>query len=109
MAKYFGKIGYGETIEDPPNSGIRVDQITEKEYYGDLLKTSRSLNTSSAVIGDISISNSISVIADAYAIENFMHIRYIEWAGTLWTVTNIEVLRPRLILTLGGVYNGPTP
>jgi hypothetical protein len=57
---------------------------------------------------DLSVNNSISIVADEYANEHFFAIRYVAWAGTLWTVTNVEVQSPRLLLTLGGVYNGPT-
>ena len=109
MAKYYGKIGYGESVESPPNSGVWIDQITEYSYFGDVIRNARSLTPNEGVIGNISTSNSISILADAYAIENFKDIRYAEWAGGLWIVTNVEVQRPRLILSLGGLYNGPTP
>jgi hypothetical protein len=48
-------------------------------------------------------------MADAYANEHFFAIRYVEWAGVLWTVSMVEVQSPRLLLRLGEVYNGPTP
>ena len=109
MAKYYGKIGYGASIESPSNSGIWIDQITEYSYFGDLIRNARSLAPNEGVIGDISSSNSISILVDAHAIENFKDIRYAEWEGARWTVTSVEVQRPRLILSLGGLYNGPTP
>lgn len=108
MAKFFGVIGYGATVETPAGSGVYVDNIVEKQYYGDVIRNTRRLESVPKVNFDISVSNSISIVADAYANENFMAIRYIRWLGSLWTVTSIEVQRPRLLLELGGVYNGPT-
>ncbi len=106
MAKFYGEIGYGETVETAP--GVWEDQITEKSYYGDVIRNSRQLKEGEGVNPDLSVGNSISIVADAYANEHFFAIRYIRWAGTLWIVSNVDVQSPRLILRLGGVYNGPT-
>jgi hypothetical protein len=54
------------------------------------------------------VGNSISIVGNEYALEHYLSIRYVEWAGELWTVANVEIQRPRLILRLGEVYNGPT-
>lgn len=109
MARFFGKIGYGESVETPPGDGVWVDTIKEIEYQGDVIRNVRSLDTSENISGEITISNRISVVADEYAFEHFFNIKYVEWAGALWTVPSVEVQSPRLILTLGSVYNGPTP
>ena len=106
MARFHGKVGYGESVEESP--GVFADQITEKTYYGDIVRNSRSLSEGENLNKDLSVSNSISLVADAYANEHFFNIRYVEWAGTLWTVSDVEVQRPRLLLRLGEVYNGPT-
>jgi hypothetical protein len=108
MARFFGEIGYGESVEFPTGSGVWKDVITEKPYYGDVLRNTRRLEDSESLNFNISVGNSISVIADQYANEYFHAIRYIRWAGVLWTVTSVEVRAPRLILDLGEVYNGPT-
>lgn len=107
MARFFGKVGYGETVETPANSGIWVDSIVEYSYYGDVVRNSRELREGENLNKDLSVQNSISIVADAYANEHFFAIRYVEWAGTLWTVSSIEVQSPRLLLRLGEVYNGP--
>lgn len=110
MAKFYGEIGYADgTVETPPNSGVWVDNIVEYHYYGDVIRNTRQLKEGVGVNDDLSVNNSISIVADAYANEHFFAIRYIRWAGTLWTVTDVEVQAPRLILRLGEVYNGPTP
>lgn len=107
MTRYSGVIGYAE--EGHVKDGIWEDErIVEKHYYGSVSRLSRNLQNGSDVLPDISISNSISIVADAYAYENFVNMRYIEWQGTKWIVSGVEVQRPRLTLTLGGVYNGPT-
>lgn len=107
MAKFYGKIGYGSTVVTSP--GVHEEVITEKNYYGDVIKNTRRLKDGESINDDLSVGNSISIVADAYANEHFFAIRYVAWAGTLWKVTDVEVQSPRLVLRLGGVYNGPTP
>jgi hypothetical protein len=107
MAKFFGRIGYGEPEETAP--GVWVDKIIEYSYYGDVIRNARNLREGENLNADLSVQNSISIMADAYANEHFFAIRYVEWAGVLWTVSMVEVQSPRLLLRLGEVYNGPTP
>lgn len=109
MARFFGVVGYGVPVETPPGSGKWVDQIIEAEYQGDVIRNSRQIRDSDKVNEDVSVTNSISIVADEYAVEHFFNIKYVGWAGVLWTVTDVEVRAPRLILSLGKVYNGPTP
>jgi hypothetical protein len=103
--KFYGKVGYGVNVESAP--GVWVDTITEVQYFGDVVRNSRKLQDGSKVNDDLSVENSISIVADAYAHEHFFAIRYVEWAGTLWAVSTVDVQIPRLLLRLGGVYNGP--
>lgn len=105
MAKFYGEIGYAESTETA--AGVWTDVITEYKYYGDIIRNTRQLREGESLNNDLSVSNSISILADAYANQHFFAIRYIKWAGTLWTVSDVEVKSPRLILRLGGVYNGP--
>lgn len=105
MDKWCGKVGYSVTEETEP--GIWESKITEYEYYGDLVKnTIRRFQSSGEVNDNINILNNISIVADPFAYENFSHIVYAEFMGVKWKVSDIEVKYPRLILTLGGVYNG---
>ena len=103
MAKWYGKIGYAETVETEP--GIYEEQIVERSYFGDLIRNTRKLQNSGGVNDDINVGNEISIVADPYANEHFYSMRYVEFMGTKWKVSNIEVQYPRLILSLGGVYN----
>ena len=105
--KFSGKVGYGVTVVASP--GVRVDQIHERSHLGDVVRNSLKFREGESVNNDLSMSNSISIVADAYAREHFSAIRYVEWAGAKWSVEDIEVQSPRLLLRLGGVYNGPVP
>ncbi len=109
MARFSGVVGYGDSSENPSDSGVWVDTIVEYPYQGDVIRNTRALDVSDNVNGEITISNQISVVADEYALEHFSRIKYVAWAGVLWTVTMVEVRSPRLILNMGSVYNGPTP
>lgn len=104
MAKFYGIIGYAESVEVEP--GIWEEEMTERRYYGDLIRNTRRLQSSDKVNDDITTSNEISILADPFAYENFHSMRYVEFMGTKWKVVNIDVQYPRLILSLGGVYNG---
>lgn len=104
MAKFYGVIGYAETKDD--GHGVWTEEIIEKEHYGDLLQDTRRYQQSGNVNDNIVISNRISIIADPFAMENSHLIRYVKFMGTKWKVSSIEVQYPRLILTLGDVYNG---
>lgn len=105
--RYSGNVGYGTSVESAP--GVWVDSIVVRPYSGDVIRNTRRLTEGEDLNPDLSVSNSISIVADAYANGHFFEIRYVEWAGTLWTVTDVEVQAPRLLLRLGEVYNGPTP
>ncbi len=103
--KFYGKIGYGFTGETAP--GVWRETDIEKDVVGDWLKSSRQLGDSSKVNSDITFSNIVSIVADPYAREHFQFIKYVidGRSGCKWKVTNVEVQFPRLLLTLGGVYN----
>jgi hypothetical protein len=107
MARFYGRVGYGESVETAP--GVWSDAIVERLYFGDVVRNARNLREGENLNADLSVQNSISIVADAYANDHFFAIRYLEWAGTLWTVSSVEVQSPRLLLRLGEVYNGPTP
>lgn len=103
MAKFYGVIGYAKTVETAPS--VYEEIFTERQYYGDVNRNNRRLQNSGQVNDDVTISNEISIVADPYANENFHDMRYVEFMGAKWKITNVEVLPPRLILSIGGVYN----
>lgn len=104
MARYFGRVGFAETAETAP--GVWEEVITQHEYYGDVIRNARRWENGESLNDNLIISNSISILADDYAYEHLANIRYVEWLGAFWKPTHIEVQRPRIILQVGGVYNG---
>lgn len=105
MGKFYGKIGYGYSEETAPDVWEPV--IRTREYFGDITRNSNRWQKGESLNDDFVINNVISIVADPYAYENFYAMRYVEWMGVRWKINSVEVQRPRLILSLGGVYNGP--
>lgn len=103
--RFHGAVGYVDgQFEKKP--GVWVDKIVEFPYFGDVLRNTRQLREGESINNDLTVNNSISIVADAYANEHFFAIRFVEWAGVLWTVSEVTVQSPRLLLKLGGVYHG---
>lgn len=106
--KFFGKVGYCWTEEGTgEREGIMEDHAEEYDYYGDVLQNNRRYEQGISVNDDLNITNRISIVADAFAWDHFFAIKYIEWMGQKWKVTSVEVARPRLVLQIGGIWNGP--
>ena len=105
MAKWYGKVGFTETAETSP--GVWEEEIVERSYYGDLIRNHKRLESGENLNDNITVQNEISIVSDPYAVQNFHCIRYVEFMGTKWRVTAVDVQYPRLALSLGGVYNGP--
>jgi hypothetical protein len=104
MAKFYGLIGFIKLIETTP--GVYEETIIEKNYAGDVIRNSRRWESADKINDNLVINNQFSIISDSFATENFQTMRYVKWNGSAWKITNIEVQRPRLILTIGGIYNG---
>lgn len=103
MAKFYGVIGYAKMEETKP--GVWTETITEKQHNGELIRNTRKMQSSDQLNDNINIANDVSIVSDPFADENFHAMRYIEFMGTKWKITNVEVQYPRLLLTIGGVYN----
>ncbi len=105
MAKFYGKIGYGITEETSP--GVWTENQIEKDVVGEWLRDSKRSSSTNKVNSDITFNNLISIVIDPYSREHFQFIKYVKdgISGVKWTVTNAELQYPRLILTLGGIYN----
>lgn len=105
MAKYICTIGFREDKEC--SSGIWEEVISERKYVCDILQNISRYETGDKIHDDLTINNQFSIVADAYAFQNFFAMRYITWMGSKWKINTITVQHPRLLLTVGGVYNGP--
>lgn len=103
MAKFYGNVGYAKQKQTSP--GVWENVITVRPYYGELGRNVLRVQSSENLNDNVNIANEISIIADAYAYENFHSMKYIEFMGAKWKIMNAEVKHPRLILTVGGLYN----
>lgn len=106
MAKYYGKIGFATQVETRPS--VWVPTIEERYYAGDLYKNYTKQKNAESAVDDFTIANDISIVADPYALNHFSSMKYVEFMGTLWEVQSVMVEYPRLRISFGGTYNGPT-
>lgn len=104
MAKWYGTIGFAESEETAP--GVHEESIIVRNYFGDLIRNARRLQSTEYLNDDIVVSNEISIVADPYANNHFHSMRYAEFMGAKYKISNVEVQPPRLVLTLGGLWNG---
>lgn len=104
MAKFYGAIGFGKPVET--KSGVYRHEIEERKYCGEILSSYRNTEPSGSTNDNIVMSNQISFLADRFAYDNFHAILYVKFRDVKWKVTKIDLKHPRLILTVGGVYNG---
>ena len=107
MARFYGKIGFATQEEVRPS--VYRPTIVERMYTGDLVKNYGKLKSADKSVDDFGVNNDISIVADAYALNHFSSIKYVGFMGVLWEVQSVTVEHPRLRITFGGVYNGPTP
>lgn len=103
MGRYYGSVGYAETVETAP--GVWEEQTVERVYYGDFTRNFSKVQPADKLNDDISVSNEISIVSDPYAMTHFQSIRYATYMGVKWKISSVEVQYPRLILTMGGIYN----
>lgn len=104
MAKWYGRVGYEETIESSPDVWTPI--ITDRMYAGDVQRQSRRYENAQQINDNLNVNVEISIVADPYAYQHFHEMKYVEYMGNLWKITSIDVQFPRLILSIGGVYNG---
>ena len=108
MSRFYGPIGFITSEEIPEGSGIWVEVPIEKMYRGTVVRNYKRFEDGSSINKNLNISNSISIVADPYISNHLNSVRYIKWLGGYWSVTGVDVQFPRLVLNIGGVYNGPT-
>lgn len=108
MARFSGNVGYLITAEEIVNgepTGIWKETYVERPYFGDIDRLSSRWGSGSNLNDDIVLSNSISIVADPFAYENFQLMKYVVWKGQKWKIESASVQYPRIILSVGGVYN----
>ena len=102
--RFHGIVGFVDTEKTAP--GVQTQtKITERPYYGDVLRWNPREEVSNDQANDeLTLSNQISILADHYANQHFIFIKYVIWMGVKWRVRDVNVNYPRLNLSLGGVY-----
>ena len=106
MSKYYGKVGFVTRVEDLNEPGVWVDKTEIRNYYGDIIKNHRQWqNQENSTNDNVTINNQISIIADPFAFQNFQYLRWIQWSGAKWKITSVDIEYPRLILSIGGLYD----
>lgn len=106
MSKFYGKIGFSKTVEDPPDSGNWLPAIIEKKYYGDILQRNVHIQEGDTGTDQLTLNNDISIVADNFLLQNAYAMRYVEYLGIKWEIRTITVNFPRINFTFGGAYNG---
>lgn len=104
MARFHGNVGFVSTVETAP--GVYSPEETVRLYFGDVNREGRRWDSGQSVNDQMVITNYISIVADKFAYENFSAMRWVEWMGQKWKINSVEVSRPRMTLTIGGLYNG---
>lgn len=107
MTRFFGQVGFVTQTETTP--GVWEESAVERSYYGEVLRNSYRWDKGEQVNDNLNVNNSISIVADSFAIDNAYALRYVNWIGARWTITSFEIQQPRIILSIGGLYNGPEP
>ena len=108
MGLFYGPIGFVETVENPVDSGIWVEVPVERNYRGNIQRNTKQWDSAQQLNPNLKINNTISIVADPYFNNHLNAIRYIKWMGCYWEISSVDVEFPRLVLSIGGVYNGPT-
>ena len=104
MARFYGKIGFVfDHVEI--TSGVWKPAVAERNYYGDVMKRRLSWENGESINDNIKIGNQFSILADEYAEKNMYAMKWIEWKGVKWKIDSVEIERPRMIVTIKGVYN----
>lgn len=104
--KFYGPVGFVDVVEKRP--GVMTQAPVEYSYSGDVIRRGFRFQSSDSVNDTITPTQQISILSDPYARNHVGSIRYVKWMGTAWKVTEVSMEYPRLILTLGGAYNGAT-
>lgn len=103
--KFSGKVGF--FINDSETDlDVYEPNIVERTYVGDITRNFRKFQQTENQNDNLVLNDQISILSDLYALQNWPSIRYILWNGVKWKVNTVEVKYPRLVLEIGGVWNG---
>lgn len=104
---FHDKVGF-LLYDDNVQTGISKKVPVEKPYYGTVLEHSRRWSPNDHPNDDLTLANQIKITANGYAFKHIRYIAYVHYMGGYWKVDSIRVQSPNIILSIGGVWNGPT-
>lgn len=110
MSKFTGLVGFITQEESIP--GVWSPIENSKKMRGDLISSSATngngsrIADSGKVNDDVSLNHRVSLLGDYYTFNNYLNIKWIQIGGRKLEVSSIELQRPRVILTVGGLWNG---
>ena len=104
MSKFWGPIGINRgPVQTAP--GILEVVIEELEVSGEMRQLQLRWPQARMQEG-LSANHVLSIVTPEDSDIDFTEVVYIVWQSRKWSVTSIQYKRPRVELTLGGLYNG---
>lgn len=104
MTRFRGPIGINRgVVETAP--GIFTPYIDEVVVYGEIRNVGTRWSQQNAS-ETVKAQHLLSVVTPEDSDIDFNEVVYVYWKRRKWAVTSIKYARPRVDLTLGGLYNG---
>lgn len=109
MARFSGMIGYVQSMPDPTYPSVFVDTVVERKRFGDIIREHSKWQPNQSLNDDIEVTNRVSIVADKFSMDNLGYMKYVTLYGQRWCIKSVTIEHPRIIIQVGGLYNGPTP
>ena len=105
MNRVIIKLGFSYTRDD--GHGVWKQVNTEKVYKAEITSHKWYLNREKDTPNvSYKTGESFSVLMDSFLQENLGYITYVVLNGVKWDISSIDVQRPRVHITPGGMYHG---
>jgi hypothetical protein len=103
MSKFWGPIGINRGFQET-GPGI-IDNVIEEVYVKGEIRNVKASWSQQTMNDTLQARHLLSVVTPEDSEIDFNEVVYIVWQGHKWAVTSIQYNRPRVELTLGGLYN----
>lgn len=103
--KFSGKAGFRiDDVEIEP--GVYKPQVVVKAIKGSVVSNSyQHQNSDKSTIDNVRITNQLSIVANQFLNKHITNLMYVEFQGVKWKVESFDIQPPRVVVSLGGVYN----